>query len=928
MKGLLAQAFDGHGRVAVVSGPVASGKTELLRVLTEEATQAGVVVLHALCGRTERGIPFGVLRQLLDTAPHLPEGVERPCFPKDIGIGRVDLPLELLAEADPVAMDGLCGIVLKLAETTPLLISVDDVQHADDLSLQFLLYLTRRIRTARVMVVINEWAHPQLDRPLFYAEILRQPHCSQIRLGVLTEDGVRRLLEHRLDEPVEDRLLDECYAISGGNPLLVHALIDDLIARIRSDPAHPRHEIVVREAYAQAVVTCLYRMEPELVRVAAILAIADTSDAPGLLDRMLDAESLPAERTLRMLDVSRITRDGRFRHPAARDAVLANLDTETLAALNLRAAHVLYQDDRPVSEIARLILLAGRVDESWQLTILQDAADAALCRYDTRTAIECLELTHAACDDERMRTRITIMLAGIKWRSSPSIAMRQLMPLSAALKDGSLDFRHALALIRYLLRSGRMDEAEDALTGLRPPRDPDDATAFYIFEKWLAFSYPQLRRRLDWDAADLRSRIPTALTTKVETLLQAVEVLAEVLRCEVNEETIRGAEEALQDYRISDATVEAAGTVIAALIYADRADTAAAACDRLLAEALASRTPTWAAMLSSTKALIAFRLGDLAETGVQARRALDLISAQGWGVGIGVPLAGLLLSATLTGDLEAAEAALNQEVPEALCQTRFGLHYRHARGVYYLATGRPQAALREFLTCGELMVRWGIDIPTLAPWRLDAARAYLHLDKRAEASRLIDEQMRMHKTLNPRISGMALRLRAVTEQTEQRIAMLTEAVRLLEGTGDRLELAGALADLSRTHLFAGEHRAAEDTKALALRVIKESGAEPLRRLLTEDPMAGLVRHESEEESDAEAEAGSGGEEALTDAERRVAALVTKGYTNRQVALSLYITISTVEQHMTRVYRKLNVARRKDLPERLAELERVPRPARS
>ncbi|MFE2022825.1 helix-turn-helix transcriptional regulator [Streptomyces sp. NPDC059499] len=52
---------------------------------------------------------------------------------------------------------------------------------------------------------------------------------------------------------------------------------------------------------------------------------------------------------------------------------------------------------------------------------------------------------------------------------------------------------------------------------------------------------------------------------------------------------------------------------------------------------------------------------------------------------------------------------------------------------------------------------------------------------------------------------------------------------------------------------------------------------------------------------------------LTDSERRVASLAVLGYTNREIAVKLYVTASTVEQHLTRVYRKLKIRRRKDLP---------------
>ncbi|WP_040734286.1 helix-turn-helix domain-containing protein, partial [Nocardia tenerifensis] len=52
--------------------------------------------------------------------------------------------------------------------------------------------------------------------------------------------------------------------------------------------------------------------------------------------------------------------------------------------------------------------------------------------------------------------------------------------------------------------------------------------------------------------------------------------------------------------------------------------------------------------------------------------------------------------------------------------------------------------------------------------------------------------------------------------------------------------------------------------------------------------------------------------ALSPAERRVAALAARGKRNRDIAAALDITTSTVEQHLTRVYRKLEISRRTEL----------------
>ncbi|NEC39773.1 helix-turn-helix domain-containing protein, partial [Streptomyces rubrogriseus] len=51
---------------------------------------------------------------------------------------------------------------------------------------------------------------------------------------------------------------------------------------------------------------------------------------------------------------------------------------------------------------------------------------------------------------------------------------------------------------------------------------------------------------------------------------------------------------------------------------------------------------------------------------------------------------------------------------------------------------------------------------------------------------------------------------------------------------------------------------------------------------------------------------------LSRAEQRVAVLAAHGMSNRQISRKLYVTVSTVEQHLTRIYRKLNVTRRVDL----------------
>jgi DNA-binding NarL/FixJ family response regulator len=57
---------------------------------------------------------------------------------------------------------------------------------------------------------------------------------------------------------------------------------------------------------------------------------------------------------------------------------------------------------------------------------------------------------------------------------------------------------------------------------------------------------------------------------------------------------------------------------------------------------------------------------------------------------------------------------------------------------------------------------------------------------------------------------------------------------------------------------------------------------------------------------------------LTPAERRVAALVADGMKNRQIGQALFMSVATVEAHLTRIYRKLGIRSRTQLARAVAD----------
>jgi DNA-binding CsgD family transcriptional regulator len=71
-----------------------------------------------------------------------------------------------------------------------------------------------------------------------------------------------------------------------------------------------------------------------------------------------------------------------------------------------------------------------------------------------------------------------------------------------------------------------------------------------------------------------------------------------------------------------------------------------------------------------------------------------------------------------------------------------------------------------------------------------------------------------------------------------------------------------------------------------------------------------------EELERAAPGRAGGE--LTATERRVAALVAEGRKNREIAQALFMSVATVEAHLTRIYRKLDLRSRSELARLVAD----------
>ncbi|WUI01424.1 AAA family ATPase [Spirillospora sp. NBC_00431] len=909
LKRIFKKCTQERGTVGTIIGPAASGKSALLDTLVAEASKAGATVLLGNGSASESSLPLGLLGQLFHNAPKRADSTGSITgFWADDSVSSLLVDLQAGGPARARAMERICAVLLRAARDRPLLIAVDDTHEADPLSLRCLVYCARRIRSASVLMILTCAEHSQLGRSEPFIEILRLPHCYQIKVAPLSESGVAAFLAKNRPDTATDRDPTAWHVVSGGNPLLLQALLEDQQNPGQEAPERPEAPIV-GQAFRTALVSCLHGSDPALLEAARALAILDGHQSPELVVELTGREKASVADSLHALEAAGLLHEGRLRHPQARVAVLADLAPDEKARLHRRAGRTLYDSGATPDVIAGHLVAAGQPSEPWMLPVLLEAANHALNDDHVELAVECLKLADLLSGDTTQRSAIKVLLAVAERRVDPRRSLRHLPDLVERICEGPVDEPYLTLAIRLLLWHGRPDDVVTVLKSVDRAADAPRAQDLpHAPGQWLKIVCPEilLSEVPRMGPAANSTRDPRPVIMPAERAALAMDA---VLSGQDGEEGAIEAEQVLESARLDDTTIEPIVTALLTLVYCDRLDTATSWCDHLLDKVMARKVAGWQAQLAAVRAEIALRHGDLGGATVHLRTALQLMPPQAWGIALGLPLSTLIQVSSAAGRFDETESALSLPTPDVMLKSRYGLGYLYARGQHHLAVDRPRAAIQDFLTCGQLMVAWDMDVPGFAPWRAGAAAASLRLNDHDRARRLLHAQMKRPGADGGRAKGMALRLLAALPTAKNRLALLRDSVDVLEDCGDRLELARSLADLGHAHSVLSELNRARPILRLARRLAQSCQAQPLLETLTTNAHPVTIYEEADLSDIEEVES-------LSNAERRVAELATRGDSNREIARRLCITVSTVEQHLTRIYRKLDVAGRDELPTKL------------
>jgi DNA-binding CsgD family transcriptional regulator len=925
---------DGGGLV-VIEGPAGIGKTSLLEHVRGRAKEASVSILQARGGQLESDAPFGIVRQLFEPllldASHpakvqLLKGaasVAGPLFQPE-GPEATDPPRpgedRLLA-----TVHGLYWLTANLVRRSPHLIVIDDAHWADAASLRWIAYLAPRIRELPVLLVVafRRGEPGGEDRDTLLSMLSADPFATVIQPGQLTQESVTTLAAEAFGTDPDPGFCEACLRVTAGNPLLLVHLIGALKADgiEPTDAAGARLREIAPDTVIRAVVVRLTSMPNAASRLARAVAIfeggVDLRHAAALAG--IDTEvAQDAADLLAAADILKDERPLDFVHPIIRQAIYSDLGTGVRARHHANAAHMLVADGEPPERAASHLLRAEPDGRAWAVDVLWAAGRRALQRGSPEAAVTYFQRALLEPPAPLERPGMLRDLGRAKVLARECDAADYLTRALEASDDPVERGRIADDLGRLLTMSGRALEAIERLEPMLSEfseSDPELAGRLAIdlgIAAWLAVPprpemVEQLAQRY-WQVGT-GNQDYSPLVANCAFAAYALGAPADVA-AEHAEAALAGGGLLAEESSDSPAFQLA----LSVLTLTDRLELAGSLCDEALKDARARGSVSGVAAVSCWRSRNNLFRGKVAEAEADAQLSLAVACEPGgWELGLYVSMAFLIDALIERGDIDGAanllaDSGIGEELPECLtCQPLL-----HSRGRLRILQGQTEQGLADLFLCGEWQEAWPMKAPGMAPWRSTAAIALAADGDRDRARDLAADELASAREFGaPRAIAAALRAAGLVERGAKGIKLLREAVAILEGSPAELERARALTDLGLLLRVARERTKARDTLRAALDIAHRCGMVQIAEQAHEELVAAGARPRR---------AALSGVESLTPSELRVATLAAEGQTNSSIAQSLFVTLRTVEMHLSNAYGKLCITSRQELPVALGRSE--------
>jgi len=921
---LMADARAGEGRLAMIEGGAGIGKTRLIAEARTTATAHGFEVLTARAGELEQGFAFGVVRQLF-------EPVLASCSAEDraellSGAARLAAPLfdrDVLSQQDGDRGDipfhtlhGLYWLTANIAQRTPVVLAVDDLHWSDAPSLRWLNYLARRLEGLPVLLLLASRPLPTNADSEALTESLAGIADTTLRPVPLRGPAVAVLVRQVLSAEPDEAFVAAMERASGGNPLFLRALLEEA-ARTHLAPTATNAAGLAElrsDALSRGINVRLTRLSGEasrLARAASILGDGTELRIAAALSDLDTAAALTASADLVRADLLRQENPVEFSHPIVRSAVYGSIAAGDRMRAQRRAAELLIQGGS-VPERAATYLMPNPADnDPFVVDVLRQAAQRSLAQGAPEAAVGYLQRALAEAPTGQDRGDVLRELGVAETRTFQAEGAVEHLRLALAESGDAtqsptlvLEYTHALTLLAHAAA-----ETVALLETLSESVRDDPALHERVTARLMIAGhyepelYPLVRKQ--WDSV----RNEQQRTLSAGPLL-AVGAAEEARRGIDRDRTVELAGRALRGHVTDSADALYGVNALYALIMAGRPDLAMPAFAEAIERSRRSGDRFATALVHLFRGRLQAECGDLlaAEDDLSAPEALATPD-----VPVLLSFRASILTAALRERGQLGEAGrMLSDLPRPTVHLGYRVHVLTAQGRVELDAGDAEAALASFSEAGEMAGLLGIENPAVEPWRSGAALALHRLGRQAEALAHAAAELELARRWGaPRPVGISLRALGLIEGGATGEQLLREAVGVLAESPARLELARALIDLGAALRRGNSRREARERLRAGIEVAHRCGASALvDRANDELAATGAQRRPVHYPGAAN----------LTASERRVARLAAGGASNRDIAQELFVTVKTVEMHLGRVYRKLDITSRAQLAAALARSE--------
>ena len=493
LEAMARRSAQGRRQTAFVTGDAGIGKSTLVDMMVGRLASRGARVLTGHC--TERFGTDGGFAPLIDALaahcrqpqgkdmvealraiaptwllqlPHLIDGGQANAFAREIfGASRERMLREF------------CELLEGLGQSQNWVLVLEDLHWADFATLDVLSRVARGTRKACIFIMASYRPEAvQLDHPLrrLHGDLEMHGCCSDVRLGTLSQDDVRRTLDVRFKDPaLAERLAAAIYARSGGQPLFVTSLIEYFIAERLIAEEEGRWQLqspellsreVIPETLANMITQEINRLPKDDQQMLEVAAIAGSDFSAALVAAGLERDVLDTEQAfesvltrtpiLRALDLSEwpdgtVSTNLAFMHAMYQSVLYKRISAGRRAVIHRRLADRLRDayGDNTASVAATLALHAeqGR-DPQNALRFLAQAAEVSMRQLRVDDAISYLSRALVLVDRFDRLQRLEPRLGLLRQRSW---ARRSIGDLAGSVSD--LNDLIAEAAAAGLLRS-------------------------------------------------------------------------------------------------------------------------------------------------------------------------------------------------------------------------------------------------------------------------------------------------------------------------------------------------------------------------------------------------------------------------------------------------------------------------------------------